>query len=180
MPPKDDPRDDPDGTAATDVLALMRAEFGTRVAGDGIPRDDMLFSRAAADGVPACVYAPEAAASRAYLEVACQLLDPHSQDRLRLHRLDAAGPLGPALPRRGLSGLHASRRAALEAGLLGTASALPAVDPAAEAYSAWEEVPETPPPAPHPPARFRMAALAVAAALLSFALGWWAGGGGSG
>lgn len=164
-----------DETAASDVLALMRAEFGTRVAGDGIPRDDRLFSRAAAHGVPACVYDPDAAASRAYLEVACQLLDPASQDSLRLHRFDDAGPLGSALLRRGLDGLRATRQAATDVGLLDAAINLPPVDPTAEIPPPGQDEPDPPPS--RLPLYVGAAAVATLTAIGGFAIGWWAGGG---
>lgn len=164
-----------DETANTEVLALMRAEFGTRVAGAGIPRDDRLFSRAATHGVPACIFEPQAPASQAYLSVACQLLDPTSKSSLRLHRFDDAAPTRQALWQRGMEGLAAARNAVSEAGLLDTAINLPPVDPSAELRPPGLPDSEDLPPSLLP-IYVGTVGLAALTGVGGFLLGWWLGG----
>ncbi len=114
------------GDSSGDLLAAMRAEFGNLVHPDGIPADALLFDTASAVGLPACIVAPQAPASFAYLELAGALTASTTTSVFR--RLDdPSAPNGDSLQtaHATLSDWH---KAAEEAGMLADMVNIPAVD----------------------------------------------------
>lgn len=157
------------------VLGLMRAEFGSRVARDGIPREDGLFGSAAAHGLPACVYEPEAHASQAYLALAAQILGREGPEAVSLHRLDDPAPDARALVKRGEQGLRHARQAAAELGLLAAPVNLPPTAPAPDPASDPLGLDPAPAVAAAEIAAPKAAALAFAVSAASLAVGFVAG-----
>lgn len=152
--------------AQEDVLTLMRAEFGSRIPRQGIPRDDALFSRAAAHSVPACVMAPEAEASCAYVRIACQLLDA-SPGKIRLRRLDDEVPASDAQFSRCLDQLRMVQ-ASVQDTLLAKAINATVVDPGAEVLP-------LPPDLGLPPTRVPFVLAVAGMTLLGGVIGYVAG-----
>lgn len=169
------------GSDAADngIMAAMRAEFGNLVDADGIPYDDALFGAAAAAGVPACVFSPDAPSSRAYLDLAVRLLAADGS-KSRLRRLD--DPPAQAADRAGtMEALEAWHRRADDAGILAANANVPPVDGDAMAMAAQEYTPAAEDDGVEVVSAYgRLAGLAAGALFLAggaYLLGWAVGAG---
>jgi len=166
--------------AAGGIMAAMTAEFGNLVSADTIPLDGPLFAAASAAGVPACVLAPTAPASMAYLDLAIRLLNPDAAQPPRLRRLDDPITATPERRVAVLQRLETWKEKADKAGILDANINVPPVDAEAMAVAASNE--------PVPPddddtmfASIGRAALLIGGALLltaaAYLLGWAVGAG---
>lgn len=155
------------------VMAAMKAVFGSRVPAEGIPRDDRLFSDSAAYGVPALIMDPGAPASLAYLRLARQIhtrTGEGTDGPVTLRRLDDAADLREGFAE-ALTRLNEARAAAARL-LAFPRNAIP-TDPSAEVT----------PPAPDAEEEkalgrvalvFAGLALVLLGSFVGFATGWMA------
>lgn len=65
-----------------EIMNAMRAEFGSLVDEKGIPMDAELFGSATAYGIPSVALSPEARASRAYVRIALNVIEPSFREAL--------------------------------------------------------------------------------------------------
>lgn len=160
------------------VLATMRAVFGTRVAPDGIPREDALFSRAADHCVPVCILEPDAPASLAYLRTAARLCEIRAEGGggAVLHCLDDPAPDAAAAFQRALERLHRVREQATTAELLAAPQNKTPIDPAADLAPSLDAEDDDPPRS-RLPVVLGGVSLSVLSGIIGFAAGWFSASG---